>query len=144
AKMAQDAHIVIASTGPAAAELYAQVEQLGLKNRVTFLGYIADADLAPLYRLSDVFAIPSEAKLQSLATMEAMACGLPVVAADAYALPELVHHEINGFLFQRGNSKEMAHYLDLVVKDKGLRKQMGTKSLEIIAKHDRTQVLDQW
>jgi len=76
--------------------------------------------------------------------MEAMACGLPVVAADAYALPELVHHEINGFLFQRGNSEEMAHYLDLVVKDKGLRKQMGTKSLEIIAKHDRTQVLDQW
>jgi glycosyltransferase involved in cell wall biosynthesis len=113
-------------------------------DRISFLGFIPDKDLAPLYRLADVFAIPSEAELQSLATMEAMACGLPVVAADAYALPELVHHDINGFLFQRGNSEEMAQFLDVLVIDKELRKQMGSKSLEIIANHDRTQVLDQW
>jgi 1,2-diacylglycerol 3-alpha-glucosyltransferase len=144
AKMTQDAHIAIASTGPAEASLRARVEELNLTDRVSFLGFIHDMDLAPLYRLAHVFAIPSEAELQSLATMEAMACGLPVVAADAYALPELVHHEINGFLFQRGNSEEMAHYLDMLVMDKELRKQMGSKSLEIITKHDRTQVLDQW
>src|SRR6266516_3918874 len=144
AKMTQDAHIAIASTGPAEAELRAQVEQLNLKDRVTFLGFISDADLASLYRLADVFAIPSEAELQSLATMEAMACGLPVVAADAYALPELVHHEVNGFLFQRGNAAEMALYLDRLVGDAALRKQMGANSLEIIARHDRTLVLDQW
>ena len=144
AKMTRDAHIAIASTGPAEVALRSRVEELNLTDTVSFLGFIHDKDLAPLYRLADVFAIPSEAELQSLATMEAMACGLPVVAADAYALPELIHHEINGYLFQRGNSEEMAHYLDLVVRDKGLRKQMGTKSLEIIAKHDRTKVLDQW
>jgi phosphatidylinositol alpha 1,6-mannosyltransferase len=144
AKMTQDAHVAIASTGPAEAGLRARVEELNLTDRVSFLGFIHDKDLAPLYRLADVFAIPSEAELQSLATMEAMACGLPVVAADAYALPELVHHAVNGFLFQRGNSEEMAQYLDVLVMDKELRRQMGAKSLEIIAKHDRTQVLDQW
>ena len=144
AKMTQDAHIAIASTGTAEAELREQVEQSGLKDKVTFLGFIHDNDLAPLYRLADVFAIPSEAELQSLATMEAMACGLPVVAADAYALPELVHHEVNGFLFQRGNADEMALYLDRLVGDAALRKQMGANSLEIIARHDRTLVLDQW
>ena len=144
AKMTRDAHIAIASTGPAEAELRAQVEQLGLRDKVTFLGYIHDKDLAPLYRLADVFAIPSEAELQSLATMEAMACGLPVVAADAYALPELVHHEVNGFLFQGGNSDEMALYLDRLVGDAALRKQMWANSLEIIARHDHTMVLDQW
>src|SRR5437660_4555426 len=142
AKMTQDAHFAIASTGPAEAALRARVEELNLTDRVSFLGFIHDKDLAPLYRLADVFAIPSEAELQSLATMEAMACGLPVVAADAYALPELVHHEINGFLFQRGNSEEMAQYFDVLVIDKELRRQMGSKSLEIIAKHDRIQVLD--
>jgi phosphatidylinositol alpha 1,6-mannosyltransferase len=143
-KMTQNAHIAIASTGPAEADLRARVEELNLTDRVSFLGFIHDKDLAPLYRLADAFAIPSEAELQSLATMEAMACGLPVVAADAYALPELVHHDINGFLFQRGNSEEMAQYLDALVKDNGLRRQMGSKSLEIIARHDRIQVLDQW
>jgi phosphatidylinositol alpha 1,6-mannosyltransferase len=144
AKMTQDAHIAIASTGPAEADLRAKVEELNLKDKVSFLGFIHDKDLAPLYRLADVFTIPSEAELQSLATMEAMACGLPVVAADAYALPELVHHEINGFLFQRGNSDEMAQYLDTLVRDAALRQQMGAKSLEIIARHDRTLVLEQW
>jgi phosphatidylinositol alpha 1,6-mannosyltransferase len=143
-KMTQDAHIAIASTGPAEADLRTRVEELNLTDRVSFLGFIHDKDLAPLYRLADVFVIPSEAELQSLTTMEAMACGLPVVAADAYALPELVHHDINGFLFQRENSEEMAQYLDVLVTDNELRRQMGSKSLEIIARHDRTQVLDQW
>jgi glycosyltransferase involved in cell wall biosynthesis len=143
-RMTQDAHIAIASTGPAEADLRARVEELNLTDRVSFLGFIHDKDLAPLYRLADVFAIPSEAELQSLATMEAMACGLPVVAADAYALPELVHHDINGFLFQRGNSEEMAQYLDVLVTDQELRRQMGSNSLEIITKHDRKKVLDQW
>jgi phosphatidylinositol alpha 1,6-mannosyltransferase len=144
AKMTRDAHIAIASTGPAEAGLRAKVKELNLKDKVSFLGLIHNTDLAPLYRLADAFAIPSEAELQSLTTMEAMACGLPVVAANAYALPELVHHEINGFLFQRGNSDEMAQYLDTLVSDAALRKQMGAKSLEIIARHDRTLVLDQW
>jgi len=142
--MTQDAHIAIASTGPAEAELRAKVEQLNLMDKVSFLGFVPDKDLASLYRLADIFAIPSEAELQSLATMEAMACGLPVVSADAYALPELVHHELNGFLFQRGDSEEMAQYLDVLVIDEELRRHMGSKSLEIIAKHNRIQVLDQW
>ena len=144
ANMKQVAHVAIASTGPAEAELRARVEELNLMDKVSFLGFIPDKDLAPLYRLATIFAIPSEAELQSLATMEAMACGLPVVAADAYALPELVHHDMNGFLFQRGNSEEMAQYLDTLITDADLRKRMGSKSLEIIARHDRTQVLDQW
>jgi glycosyltransferase involved in cell wall biosynthesis len=144
AKMTQDAHIAIASMGPAEADLRAKVEELNLMDKVSFLGFIHNRDLAPLYRLADVFAIPSEAELQSLATMEAMACGLPVVAADAYALPELVHHTENGFLFQRSNSDEMAQYLDILVKDTEMRRQMGSKSLEIIARHDRAQILDQW
>ncbi len=144
AKLTQNAHVVIASIGPDEAELRTQVERLNLNDKVTFLGFVDDAELAPLYRLADVFAIPSQAELQSLATMEAMACGLPVVAADAYALSELVHPYSNGFLFQRGNSNEMAAYLDTLVGDRELRKQMGANSLQIIAKHDRTQIIDQW
>src|SRR5258708_3046785 len=86
----------------------------------------------------------AEGDLQSLATMNAMACGLPVVAADAYALPELVHHEENGFLFTPGNSEEMAGYLDRLVSDADLRAKMGARSLEVIAGHDRVKVLEEW
>ena len=50
-----------------------------------------------------VFAMPSIAELQSIATMEAMASGLPVVAANAMALPHLVHDGENGYLFEPGD-----------------------------------------
>ena len=138
------AHVALTSTGPMEAELRAQVERLGISDRVSFLGFVNDDDLLVLRRSSDLFAIPSEADLQSLATMEAMACGLPVVAANSYALPELVHHEKNGFLFQPGNSEEMARYLDLLLEDEQLRMRMGAESLIIIAKHDRRYVLEEW
>ena len=144
AKMSSNGYIVIAGSGPDEADLHAQAEQMNLGDRVKFLGYVRDADLLGLRRLADVFVIPSEGDLQSLATMEAMACGLPVIAANSYALPELAHHEENGFVFEPGNSDELAGYLDTLLSDPVLRAQMGTKSLEIIAKHDRVQVLDQW
>ncbi|HEV7235412.1 MAG TPA: glycosyltransferase, partial [Ktedonobacteraceae bacterium] len=144
AKLHEQAHIVITSTGPAEAELRARVDALNLQDSVTFPGFVSDEDLIALYHLADIFAIPSEADLQSLATMEAMAVGLPIVAADAYALPELVHHEENGFLFSPGNSDEMAHYLDILLRDSTLRKSMGARSLEIVAQHDSTHILNQW
>ncbi|GAC1394731.1 MAG: hypothetical protein NVS4B11_37360 [Ktedonobacteraceae bacterium] len=144
AKMRNNGHVALVSTGPAEQELRAQVAQLNIEDRISFLGYVRDADLLALRRSSELFVIPSEADLQSLATMEAMACGLPIVAANAYALPELVHHEQNGFLFKRGDSDEMAHYMDVLTGDADLRAHMGAESLKIITKHDRIQVLDQW
>ena len=144
AKMSGNGFIALVGSGPAEAALREQAERLHLGDRVSFLGYVRDADLLALRRSSEVFVIPSEADLQSLATMEAMACGLPVIAANSYALPELAHHGENGYVFQPGNSDELASYLDKLLGDAPLRAQMSQKSLEIIAKHDRIQVLDKW
>ena len=144
AELKSDAHLALVSTGPAEAELRAQVEELRIGDRVSFLGFVRDADLLALRRSSELFVIPSEADLQSLATMEAMACGLPVIAANSYALPELVHHGENGFLFQPGNSHELASKIDLLLADAPLRAEMGAKGLQIIAAHDRMKILDRW
>ncbi len=144
AKMKSDAHIALVGTGPAEQELRAQAERLHLQGRVSFLGFVRDADLLQLRRAADLFVIPSEADLQSISTMEAMACGLPVVAANAYALPELVHQGENGFLFQPGNSGEFAQAIDRILQDAELRAEMGKASLKIIAAHDHLKVLDEW
>ena len=144
AKMTGNGFIALVGSGPAEAELREQAERLHLADRVSFLGYVRDADLLALRRSSEVFVIPAEADLQSLATMEAMACGLPVIAANSYALPELAHHGENGYVFQPGNSDELASYLDQLLGNAPLRAQMSQKSLAIIARHDRMQVLNQW
>jgi glycosyltransferase involved in cell wall biosynthesis len=144
AKMKNDAHLALVSSGPAEAMLRAQVERLNLNDRVSFLGFVRDEDLLKLRHVSDLFVIPSEADLQSLATMEAMACGLPVIAANSYALPELVHHNENGFLFTPGDSDVLAAQIDQLIFDKECRLRMGEQSLKIIAAHDRNRVLDTW
>ena len=62
-------HLAIGGSGPAREELEAHAVALGMGKRVTFLGRVADDDLVPLYRLADVFAMPSVAELQSVATL---------------------------------------------------------------------------
>jgi len=144
AKLQSSAHFALVGTGPIKDELVALAAQLNIEDRVSFLGYVRDDDLLPLRHSSAFFVIPSEADLQSLATMEAMACGLPIIAANSYALPELVHHNENGFLFTPGNSNEMAQEMDMLINSPQLREQMGQESLKIVAKHDRIKVLEDW
>ena len=144
AKMQSSAHFALIGTGPIKDELVALAAQLNIEERVSFLGYVRDDDLLALRHSSAFFVIPSEADLQSLATMEAMACGLPIIAANSYALPELVHHNENGFLFAPGDSDEFARQIDTLVEQPELRTQMGQESLNIVSKHDRTIVLQEW
>ena len=144
ARLTVDAEVAIAGTGPGEASLRARARRAGLAGRVRFLGFVPAADLPGLYRLADVFAIASEAELQSLATMEAMASGLPVVAADACALGELVGHGRTGFLAAPGQGGQMAAYLDMLTGDPGLRARMGAAALQAIRGHDRQRSLAEW
>jgi glycosyltransferase involved in cell wall biosynthesis len=139
-----DAHLVLAGAGPAEAGLRARARRLGLHDRVSFLGHVVGHDLLALRRAAAVCAIASDSETQSLATMEAMACGLPVVAADAGALPELVRHGENGLLFAPGDHAALAAHLDRLLDDRALRVRMGARGLVTIARHDRHGVLERW
>lgn len=144
ARLTTPADLVIAGTGPEAGRLLTAARRLGLGDRVRFLGFVPDPDLAALYRLADIFAIASAAELQSLATMEAMATGLPIVAANAYALRELVSHGGNGYLAAPGRASEMAGYLDQLLRDSDLRGAMAAASLRAIAGHEQDHSLAEW
>lgn len=145
ARLTQDAQIAIAGTGPDEGRLRAQAERLGLgADRVRFLGFVPGPELPAVYRLADVFAIPSAAELQSLTTMEAMATGLPVVAANAYALGELVADGRNGFLVTPGRPDELAACLDALLKEPDLRARMAAESLQIISAHELSRSLAHW
>jgi 1,2-diacylglycerol 3-alpha-glucosyltransferase len=136
--------LALAGTGPDAARLRSLARQHGVADRVRFLGFVPDEDLPGLYRLADAFAIASQAELQSLATMAAMASGLPVVAVDAGALAELVHAGENGFLVRPGRAGEIADCLGLLCRDPGLRSRMAKASARIIGDHDQHRLLTRW
>lgn len=116
---------------------------LGLADRVTFHGRISDEELRALYSRASVFVIASIAELQSIATMEAMASALPVVAADAVALPHLVHDGENGYLFPPGDVAVLAERLTTVLTaDAAEYERMQRASLDGVAVHDITRTLD--
>ncbi|WP_424937008.1 MULTISPECIES: glycosyltransferase [Bacteria] len=117
--------------------------ELGLGDRVVFHGRISDVQLRALYSRASVFAIASIAELQSIATMEAMASALPVVAADAVALPHLVHDGENGYLFPPGDVGALADRLTRVLTaDPAEYERMQRASLDGVIVHDITRTLD--
>ena len=103
----------------------------------------SEAELRSLYSRATVFAIASIAELQSIATMEAMASGLPIVAADAVALPHLVHDGENGYLFTPGDADELAARLtDVLTANPEDRLRMQQASLDGVIIHDINRTLD--
>ncbi len=103
-----DVQFAITGKGEHRLVLERQIAELGLEKTVVFTGFVPDADLPALINSIDIFAMPSEAELQSIATLEAMATGKPVLAANARALPELVQTGSNGYLFAAGNIADAA------------------------------------
>ncbi|WP_295790447.1 glycosyltransferase [uncultured Microbacterium sp.] len=140
---ALDVTFDIVGGGDQRAKLETLAQQLGVADRVTFHGHATDDDLRDLYSRASVFAIASIAELQSIATMEAMASGLPIVAANAVALPHLVHEGENGYLFTPGDADELAARLtDVLTAAPEERRRMQQASLDAVAVHDITRTLD--
>ncbi len=138
-----DLHLTIVGKGREMKNLKQLAELLGITEDVTFAGYLPDKDLPNIYGVADIFVMPSIAELQSLVCMEAMACGLPVVGADAVALPHLIKNGINGYLFKPGDAADLAEKLSNILSDKTLQKKMGEESLKIIKPHDMRIVVRQ-
>lgn len=140
---ALDASLEIVGNGDQRAALENLASELGIDDRVTFHGHTTDAELRATLTRGSVFAIASIAELQSIATMEAMASGLPVVAADAVALPHLVHEGENGYLFEPGDVDALAARLtDVLTQSPEERQAMQQASLDGVEVHDIRKTLD--
>lgn len=138
----RDFQVVIVGKGKDEAAFQKLAKSMGLKDRVIFTGYVPDDELIQLYNMADVYIGAGAAELQGIAVMEAMAAGLPVLAANSMALPELVSDGDNGYLFQLEPddlSAKMLHILD----QKANWPRMGQRSLARIQSHDMPEALSQ-
>jgi len=139
-----DAHFVIGGNGREKAALIEQAEALGVSMHVTFPGFLEDEEFPQLYTAADIFVMPSICELQSITTLEAMASGLAVVAANKYALPELVRVNENGYLFEPKDHEQLAKHLVHLLKDMTLVKKMGEASRRLVLKHGLDETIMQY
>lgn len=98
----------IVGIGSQAAELQKLAIELGVQDRINFAGEVQDSELLVKLGESSAFVMPSVQELQSMATLEAMAAGRPIIAANAMALPHLVHDGDNGYLFKPDSPTDLA------------------------------------
>jgi phosphatidylinositol alpha 1,6-mannosyltransferase len=138
------AQLELVGDGPERAAWTALTQTLGVADRVRFRGFVSEEELRAAYARAAVFCMPGIAELQSLVTLEAMASGAPVVAADAMALPHLVRPGRNGWLYPPGDITGLSMRLSVLLADPLLRQRMGMSSLEIVAEHAFGATLDRF
>lgn len=139
-----DAQLLIVGDGTDATNLRLLAKDLGLNGSVTFTGRVSDEELVELHRVGTVYCMPSPAELQSIATLEAMASGQPIVAVDAGALRELCQDGRNGVLCEKDNVEQIAAGLVKILHDPELRAAYSKESLAIAQTHDLQTTLKQF
>jgi glycosyltransferase involved in cell wall biosynthesis len=125
---------VIVGEGDLRPEYEALAAKLGLACRVVFTGGVDDAELPDHYRLGDVFVFPSVDKSEAfgVAALEALACGLPVVASDLPGVRTIVRHGETGFCVPPGSVSAMVSRLDQLLDDEVMRQRFGMTARKMV------------
>jgi N-acetyl-alpha-D-glucosaminyl L-malate synthase BshA len=100
------ARLLFVGDGPERVRAQQLAEELGLGERVLFLG--KQSSVAELLSCSDLFVLPSEHEAFGLVALEAMACGVPVIATRVGGIPEVVTDGASGYLAEVGDVATMA------------------------------------
>ena len=102
--------------------LQEKTRQSPLSQRIHWVGQVDD--VRPWYRSADMFVLASENEPFGRVIVEAMACGLPVIATRSGGVPEIIRHEKEGLLVSPGNVKELTGAMKRLLKDDPLRKHL--------------------
>jgi glycosyltransferase involved in cell wall biosynthesis len=123
--------LVIIGDGEERQRLERIVEDYGLARNVKLLGRVSLRELSSFYNAADIFVLPSFSEGHSVALLEAMASGLPIVASNAGGNKESVEDGVNGFLFESGNIKDLSEKMAILLSDQELTKKMSARSSAI-------------
>ena len=125
--------LVLVGDGPDLPRARVRVEELGIRDRVVFLGEYTPVQ--ELLSCSDLFLLPSGSESFGLAALEAMACGSPVVASRVGGLPEVIMDGETGYLCEAGDIDEMAAASIKILSDDKHRKELSDAGRAFAVKH---------
>jgi glycosyltransferase involved in cell wall biosynthesis len=128
--ISEDAEVTLdlVGTGDAHSALEPQVQAAGLAARVRFVGYVSRERIAEHYAAAHVFVLPSYNEGMSVATLEALASGLPVVVTRTGGTAELVEEGVNGLTFDWADVNGLTAHLRRLANDRALARRMGAAS----------------
>jgi glycosyltransferase involved in cell wall biosynthesis len=133
--------LLVVGKGKKKEVLHKLVEDLKVTAKVFWVDYITNEEMPNYYHAVDAFSIMSPFEGQSIVTLQAVASGLPIIAANAGALPELCVDGKNGFLVNTYDAKTLAERMNKLADDKSLREKFGIESRKISLPHHKPTAL---
>ena len=124
-----DARLIIAGSGEEDASLKNLTKRLGLEQYVEFKGRVSDEDKVALLQRALVLVNPSFMEGWGITTIEANACGTPVIASDVPGLRDSVRDGETGYLVPRGDVDAFSDKIIKIISDKKLREKMGREGV---------------
>jgi len=134
-KTYSDIKFVVCGTGPFLHKLREEVLRMGLQKQIVFWGYMTRDKLIQTYQNATVHVVPSHYEGLPTVLLEAMSCGLPVIATDVGGNSEVISSGINGFLVPPKSPKVMAKVISKLLDDRALREKIGEAARETIEKY---------
>jgi len=134
-----EAKVLIIGDGDLRAEYQKLAFELGVAERVFFIGWVDNSQLPDYYRLADVLVLPSTVGIESFGIVlaEAQSCGVPVITSDWPGVRLTLEDNKTGFLVKPGDINDLKEKLKKILNDKNLRQQFGVNGrLRVVSKYD--------
>jgi len=136
-----NATLTVAGDGPLLGQIQDLARELKIENRVSFTGFVSQAQLRDLYSGSHIFLHPSETGPDGNqegipnSMLEAMASGLPVFATQHGGIPEAIENSVSGVLVPERNHEELSRALLAAVQDPGFLSRIAHAGAEVARKN---------
>lgn len=138
----KDAVLVMVGGGEEKGRLEKLAADLGLLEDIRFVDSVASEEVPRFLMASDVFVLPSMSEGFPNVILEAMACGLPIVATRVGGLPEIIEDGKNGLLVEPGNPEQIAGSILQLLGDDRVREKISENNREKVKNYDWERVID--
>lgn len=136
--------VEVVGTGAARAMLGEMADFLGVTDLIRYVGIVPYNELEKSYQGADVFVLTSLSEGMPSVILEAMGCGLPIVASNVGGNNEIVEDGKSGYLIEGDNTEMLAKRLAALINDDGLRQAMGARSRELSLQYDWDNIMGKY
>lgn len=137
------AKLLLVGDGPEMTIVSKLVRNLGLEDRVIFLG--KQENLEELYSISDLMLLLSEKESFGLVALEAMACGVPCIGTNVGGIPEVIEHGVTGYVCELGDINDYSDKAVSLLNDASLHGQFANRSVETVkSKFQAGKIVEQY
>ncbi|MFT4577842.1 MAG: teichuronic acid biosynthesis glycosyltransferase TuaC, partial [Nitrospinales bacterium] len=128
-------HLYIIGEGEEQQNLEKQILDVKLEQKITLLGSVDHNSISKWLKAADIFVHPSQSEGTPNVLLEAMACGLPVIASKVGGIPELIKDNTEGLLFESNSKDDLKEKLNRLTQDKQLQKILAKNAQKKITTH---------